>query len=52
MIREALVPLRATAQYRRHPVSTFAIDRTTGRLKHLARATPLVYQMAYINTDR
>src|SRR5260370_29291936 len=34
-----------------YPVSTFAIDRTTGRLKHLA-ATPLVDQMAYINTDR
>jgi 6-phosphogluconolactonase len=29
----------------------FAIDRTTGQLKHLA-ATPLVDQMAYINTDR
>ena len=34
-----------------YPVSTFTIDRTTGRLKHLA-ATPLVDQMAYINTDR
>src|ERR1700730_2774569 len=34
-----------------YPVSTFAIDRTTGWLKHLA-ATPLVDQMAYINTDR
>jgi 6-phosphogluconolactonase len=34
-----------------YPVSTFAIHRTTGRLKHLA-ATPLVGQMAYINTDR
>lgn len=34
-----------------YPVSTFAIDRTTGQLKHLA-ATPLVDQMAYINTDR
>ena len=34
-----------------YPVSTFAIDRTTGQLKHLA-ATPLVNQMAYINTDR
>jgi 6-phosphogluconolactonase len=33
------------------PVSTFAIDWTTGRLKHLT-ATPLVDQMAYINTDR
>ncbi len=31
-----------------YPVSTFAIDRTTGRLKHMA-ATPLVDQMAYIN---
>ena len=34
-----------------YPVSTFAIDRITGRLKHLA-VTPLVDQMAYINTDR
>jgi 6-phosphogluconolactonase len=34
-----------------YPVSTFAIDRTTGWLRHLA-ATPLVDQMAYINTDR
>jgi 6-phosphogluconolactonase len=34
-----------------YPVSTFAIDRTTGRLKQMA-ATPLVDQMAYINTDR
>jgi 6-phosphogluconolactonase len=34
-----------------YPVSTFEIDRTTGRLTHLA-ATPLVDQMAYINTDR
>jgi 6-phosphogluconolactonase len=34
-----------------YPVSTFAIDQTTGRLTHLA-ATPLVDQMAYINTDR
>jgi 6-phosphogluconolactonase len=34
-----------------YPVSTFAIDRPSGRLKHLA-ATPLVDQMAYINTDR
>jgi len=33
-----------------YPVSTFAIDRTTGRLKHLT-ATPLVDQMAYLNTD-
>ena len=34
-----------------YPVSTFAVDPTTGRLRHLA-ATPLVDQMAYINTDR
>src|SRR6266853_1275632 len=34
-----------------YPVSTFAIDRATGKLKHMA-ATPLVDQMAYINTDR
>jgi 6-phosphogluconolactonase len=34
-----------------YPVSTFAIDRTTGRLRHVA-ATPLIDQMAYINTDR
>jgi 6-phosphogluconolactonase len=34
-----------------YPVSTFAIDRTTGRLRQLA-TTPLVDQMAYINTDR
>jgi 6-phosphogluconolactonase len=34
-----------------YPVSTFAIDRATGRLKHLA-TTPLIDQMAYINTDR
>jgi len=34
-----------------YPVSTFAIDRTTGRLKHLA-STPLVDQMAYLSTDR
>ncbi len=34
-----------------YPVSAFAIDRTTGRLTHLA-STPLVDQMAYINTDR
>jgi 6-phosphogluconolactonase len=34
-----------------YPVSTFAIDRTTGRLRHLA-LTPLVNQMAYLNTDR
>jgi 6-phosphogluconolactonase len=34
-----------------YPVSTFAIDRTTGRLRHLA-VTPLVDQMAYLNVDR
>src|SRR6202045_1987784 len=34
-----------------YPVSAFAIDRTSGQLKHMA-ATPLVDQMAYINTDR
>jgi 6-phosphogluconolactonase len=34
-----------------YPVSTFAIDPTTGRLRHVA-TTPLVDQMAYINTDR
>jgi 6-phosphogluconolactonase len=34
-----------------YPVSTFVINRTTGRIEHLA-ATPLVDQMAYINTDR
>jgi 6-phosphogluconolactonase len=34
-----------------YPVSTFAIERPSGRLKHLG-ATPLVDQMAYINTDR
>jgi 6-phosphogluconolactonase len=34
-----------------YPVSTFAIDKATGKLTHLA-ATPLVDQMAYINTDR
>jgi 6-phosphogluconolactonase len=34
-----------------YPVSTFAIDRTSGKLTHLA-ATPLVDQMAYINCDR
>jgi 6-phosphogluconolactonase len=34
-----------------YPVSTFAIDRISGKLTHLA-ATPLVDQMAYINTDR
>ncbi|MBV8165929.1 MAG: lactonase family protein [Alphaproteobacteria bacterium] len=34
-----------------YPVSTFAVDKTTGRLKYLS-STPLVDQMAYINTDR
>jgi len=34
-----------------YPVSTFAIDRATGRLKYLS-STPLIDQMAYINTDR
>jgi 6-phosphogluconolactonase len=34
-----------------YPVSTFAIDPTSGKLTHLA-VTPLVDQMAYINTDR
>ena len=34
-----------------YPVSTFAIDRATGRLSHLS-ATPLIEQMAYISTDR
>jgi 6-phosphogluconolactonase len=34
-----------------YPVSTFAIDRTTGRLQHVA-VTPLVAPMAYIVTDR
>ena len=33
-----------------YPVSTFAIDRTSGRLTLLA-TTPLVDQMAYLNTD-
>jgi hypothetical protein len=33
-----------------YPVSTFAIERPSGKLRHLA-ATPLVDQMAYINTD-
>src|ERR1700731_1605752 len=41
----------APARREPYPVSTFAMDRTTGRLKHLG-ATPLVDQMAYINTDR
>jgi 6-phosphogluconolactonase len=34
-----------------YPVSTFAVDHATGKLKHLGM-TPLVDQMAYINTDR
>ena len=33
-----------------YPVSTFEIERPSGRLKHLGQ-TPLVDQMAYINTD-
>lgn len=33
------------------PVSSFAIDQSTGRLTHLA-ATPLVAAMAYLVTDR
>jgi 6-phosphogluconolactonase len=33
-----------------YPVSTFEIERPGGRLKHLGQ-TPLVDQMAYINTD-
>ena len=33
-----------------YPVSTFAIDRPSGKLRHVG-ATPLVDQMAYINTD-
>src|SRR5258707_10302795 len=33
-----------------YPVSTFSIDRTTGRHRHLA-TTPLVDQMSYIATD-
>src|SRR5580704_13439708 len=33
-----------------YPVSTFAIERPSGKLRHIA-ATPLVDQMAYINTD-
>ena len=33
------------------PVSTFAVDPTTGRLSHRG-TTPLVDQMAYLNTDR
>jgi 6-phosphogluconolactonase len=34
-----------------YPVSSFAIDRTTGRLRHLGLA-PLADSMAYIVTDR
>jgi 6-phosphogluconolactonase len=34
-----------------YPVSTFAVDKATGRLKYLS-STPLVDQMAYLNTDR
>lgn len=34
-----------------YPVSTFEIERPSGKLKHIAE-TPLVDQMAYINTDR
>ncbi len=34
-----------------YPVSTFIVDQTTGRLTHVD-STPLVDQMAYINTDR
>ncbi len=34
-----------------YPVSSFAIDRTTGRLRHLGLA-PLADSMAYIATDR
>lgn len=34
-----------------YPVSTFAVDHASGQLKHLGM-TPLVDQMAYINTDR
>jgi 6-phosphogluconolactonase len=33
-----------------YPVSTFAIERPSGKLRHVA-VTPLVDQMAYINTD-
>jgi len=33
------------------PVSTFAIDRPSGRLRHIA-TTPLDDQMAYLTTDR
>jgi 6-phosphogluconolactonase len=34
-----------------YPVSTFSVNRTTGRLKYLS-STPLVDQMAYLNVDR
>jgi 6-phosphogluconolactonase len=34
-----------------YPLSTFAIDHTTGKLTHLD-ATPLVDQTAYINVDK
>ena len=34
-----------------YPVSTFAIERPSGRLRHVGE-TPLIDQMAYINTDR
>src|SRR5579884_1667871 len=34
-----------------YPVSAYAVDKATGRLKHLG-ITPLVDQMAYLNTDR
>ncbi|HEX3882179.1 MAG TPA: beta-propeller fold lactonase family protein [Stellaceae bacterium] len=34
-----------------YPLSTFAIDRASGKLSNVA-TTPLVDQMAYINTDR
>jgi 6-phosphogluconolactonase len=34
-----------------YPVSSFAIDPTSGRLTHLAHA-PLADSMAYIVTDR
>jgi 6-phosphogluconolactonase len=33
-----------------YPVSTFAIERPSGKLRHMAE-TPLVDQMAYLNTD-
>src|SRR5205814_4221985 len=34
-----------------YPVSSFAIDHATGKLKHLGM-TPLVDQMAYLSVDR